>query len=147
MKLFAADALPVSAKSQFVLGRAPSSRGTEQRFLPPGAMMRMSGSPTAHKHAFLSHAIEPIIEALAREAALPSLFAYAARNLADKRASAMPWVRTRIVARNTWSPSALALHREHSDADGRIDRVSESPALAAALEHSSSSPPTKSATA
>jgi hypothetical protein len=89
--------------------------------------------------AFLSQAIEPILEALVRENALPALFAYAAKNLADKRGIGDAMVRNKNcgaehlvhVVRSLSTESIQMLMEE-------LDRVSESPALAAALEHSSS---------
>jgi len=89
--------------------------------------------------AFLSHAIEPIIEALARETALPALFAYAAKNLADKPGIGDAMVRNKkcgaehlvALVRSLSTESIQMLMEE-------LERVSESPALAAALEHSSS---------
>jgi hypothetical protein len=89
--------------------------------------------------AFLSQAMEPVVEALAREAALPALFAYAAKNLADKPGIGDAMVRNKNcgaehlvhVVRSLSTESIQMLMEE-------LDRVSESPALAAALEHSSS---------
>jgi hypothetical protein len=89
--------------------------------------------------AFLSQAMEPVIEALARETALPALFAYAAKNLADKPGIGDVMVRNKNcgaeylipVVRSLSTVSIQTLMEE-------LERVSESPALAAALEHSSS---------
>jgi replication fork clamp-binding protein CrfC len=89
--------------------------------------------------AFLSQAMEPVVEALAREAALPALFAYAAKNLADKPGIGDAMVRNKNcgaehlvhVVRSLSTESIQMLMEE-------LERVSESPALAAALEHSSS---------
>jgi len=50
--------------------------------------------------AILSQPVESFVEALKREQALPALFSYAAKNLADKPASATPWCRTKTVLRN-----------------------------------------------
>ena len=89
--------------------------------------------------AFLSHAIEPIIEALAREAALPALFAYAAKNLADKRGIGDAMVRNKNCGAEYLVPVVRSLSAESIQMlMEELDRVSESPALAAALEHSSS---------
>jgi hypothetical protein len=89
--------------------------------------------------AFLSQPIESIVEALARENALPALFAYAAKNLAEKNGIGDAMVRNKncsaehlvSVVRSLSTESIQMLMEE-------LDRVSESPALAAALEHSSS---------
>ena len=89
--------------------------------------------------AFLSQPIESIVEALARETALPALFAYAAKNLADKPGIGDAMVRNRScgaeylvhVVRSLSTESIQILMEE-------LDRVSESPALAGALEHSTS---------
>ena len=87
--------------------------------------------------ALISQSIEPIIEALARETALPALFAYAAKNLADKPGIGDAMVRNKncgpehlvLVVRSLSTESIQMLMEE-------LDRVSDSPALAAALEHS-----------
>jgi len=85
--------------------------------------------------AFLSHAIEPIIEALAREAALPALFAYAAKNLADKRGIGDAMVRNKNCGAEYLVPVVRSLSAESIQMlMEELDRVSESPALAAALE-------------
>jgi hypothetical protein len=89
--------------------------------------------------ALISQSIEPIIEALARETALPALFAYAAKNLADKPGIGDAMVRNKncgpehlvLVVRSLSTESIQMLMEE-------LDRVSDSPALAAALEHSTS---------
>jgi len=89
--------------------------------------------------AFLSHAIEPIIEALARETALPALFAYAAKNLADKRGIGDAMVRNKNCGAEHLVPVVRSLSAESIQMlMEELERVSESPALAAALEHSSS---------
>jgi hypothetical protein len=89
--------------------------------------------------ALLSQPAESIIEAIARETALPALFAYASKNLADKSGIGDAMVRNKncgaeylvLVVRSLSTESIQLLMEE-------LERVSESPALAAALEHSSS---------
>jgi len=89
--------------------------------------------------AFLSHAIEPIIEALARETALPALFAYAAKNLADKPGIGDAMVRNKNCGAEHLVPVVRSLSSESIQMlMEELDRVSASPALAAALEHSTS---------
>lgn len=89
--------------------------------------------------AFLSQAMEPVIEALTRETAIPALFAYAAKNLADKPGIGDAMVRNK----NCGAEYLIAVVRSLSTVSiqmlmEELERVSESPALAAALEHSSS---------
>jgi hypothetical protein len=89
--------------------------------------------------AFLSQPVESVAEALLRETALPALFAYAAKNLADKPGIGDAMVRNKNcaaeylvhVVRSLSAESIQILMEE-------LDRVSESPALAGALEQSSS---------
>jgi hypothetical protein len=89
--------------------------------------------------AFLSQAIESVIEALARETVLPALFAYAAKNLADKRGVGDAMVRNKNCAAEYLVPMVRSLSTESIQIlMEELDRVSESPALAAALEHSTS---------
>ena len=89
--------------------------------------------------AFLSHAIEPIIEALTRETALPALFAYAAKNLADKPGIGDAMVRNKNCGAEHLVPVVRSLSTESIQMlMEELDRVSDSPALAAALEHSTS---------
>ncbi len=89
--------------------------------------------------AILSQPIESFVEALKREQAIPALFSYAARNLADK-----PGVCDAMVQNKNCPAESLVPVVRHLSALGiqalmeELDRVSESPALAAALEHSSS---------
>ncbi len=89
--------------------------------------------------AILSQSVESFVEALKREQALPALFAYAARNLADK-----PGVCDAMVQNKKCPAEQLVPLVRHLSALGiqalmeELDRISESPALAAALEHSSS---------
>jgi hypothetical protein len=89
--------------------------------------------------AILSQPVETFVEALKREQALPALFAYAARNLADK-----PGVCDAMVQNKNCSAEYLLPVVRHLSTLGvqtlmdELERVSESPALAAALEHSTS---------
>src|SRR5437879_12999810 len=89
--------------------------------------------------AILSQPVESFVEALKREHAIPALFSYAARNLADK-----PGVCDAMVQNKNCSAEHLVPLVRHLSALGiqalmeELDRISESPALAAALEHSSS---------
>jgi len=89
--------------------------------------------------AILSLPVESFVEALKREQALPMLFTYAARNLADK-----PGVCDAMVQNKNCSAEHLVPVVRHLSTLGiqalmeELDRVTESPALAAALEHSSS---------
>ena len=89
--------------------------------------------------AILSQPVETFVEALKREHALPALFAYAARNLADK-----PGVCDAMVQNKSCPAEFLVPIVRHLTAMGiqalmeELDRISESPALAAALEHSTS---------
>jgi len=89
--------------------------------------------------AFLSQAMEPVIEALAREIALPALFAYAAKNLADKPGIGDAMVRNKKCGAEHLVPVVRSLSTESVQMlMEELERISESPALAAALEHSSS---------
>ena len=89
--------------------------------------------------AILSLPVESFVEALKREHALPALFAYAARNLADK-----PGVCDAMVQNKNCGAEHLLHVVRHLSTLGiqtlmeELERVSESPALAAALEHSTS---------
>ena len=94
---------------------------------------------TRAQDALLSFPLESMIEALRRENSLPTLFAYAARNMGDKPGVGDALVQNKHcpaehlvpVARHLSTASVQALMEE-------LDRVSASPALAAALEHSTS---------
>ena len=89
--------------------------------------------------AFLSQPIESIVEALARENALPALFAYAAKNLADKDGIGDAMVRNKNCSAEHLVPVVRSLSTESIQIlMEELDRVSESPALAGALEHSNS---------
>lgn len=89
--------------------------------------------------AILSQPVESFVEALKREQALPALFAYAGKNLADK-----PGVGDAMVQNKNCSAEYLVPVVRHlstlciQSLMEELDRVSESPALAAALEHSTS---------
>jgi hypothetical protein len=94
------------------------------------------------QEAILSQPLEAFVEALKRERAVSALFAYAGRNLVDK-----PGVCDAMVHNKNCSAEHLIPIARHLSALGvkalmdELDRVSESPALAAALEHSSSITP------
>ena len=91
------------------------------------------------QEAILSQPLEAFVEALKREKAVSALFSYAGKHFADKPAVCDAMVQNKScaaehlvpVARHLSLPSVKALLEE-------LDRVSDSPALAAALEHSSS---------
>jgi hypothetical protein len=89
--------------------------------------------------ALLSQPVESFVEALKREQALPALYAYAAKNLADK-----PGVCDAMVLNKNCGAEFLVPAVRHLSTLGiqalmeELDRVSESPALASALEQSSS---------
>jgi hypothetical protein len=89
--------------------------------------------------AILSQPVEAFVEALKREQALPALFSYAAKNLADK-----PGVCDAMVQNKNCPAEQLVPIVRHLSTLGiqalleELERVSESPALASALEHSSS---------
>ena len=89
--------------------------------------------------ALLSQPTESIIEAIARETALPALFAYAAKNLADKSGIGDAMVRNKNCGAEYLVPMVRTLSTESIQMlMEELDRVSESSALAAALEHNSS---------
>jgi hypothetical protein len=89
--------------------------------------------------AILSQPLESFVEALKREQVLPALLAYAAKNLADK-----PGVCDAMVQNKNCPAEQLVPIVRHLSTLGiqalmeELDRISESPALASALEHSSS---------
>jgi len=91
------------------------------------------------QEALLSQPSESFVEALKREKAVPALFSYAARNLADK-----PGVCDAMVQNTNCPAEFLVPVVRHLSALGiqalmdELDRVSDSPVLAAALEHSTS---------
>lgn len=92
---------------------------------------------TRASDAILSIAPEAFVEAIKREKAQPALFAFAARHLADKTGICDALVQNRNcaaehlvhIARHLSAVATQALMEE-------LDRVSASPVLAAALEHS-----------
>src|SRR6266849_544728 len=89
--------------------------------------------------AILSQPIESFVEAIRREHALPALFSYAAKNLAGK-----PGVCDAMVQNKNCPAEYLVPVVRHLSTIGiqslmeELDRVSESPTLASALEQSSS---------
>jgi hypothetical protein len=89
--------------------------------------------------AILSLPAESFVEALKREQALPVLFSYAAKNLADK-----PGVCDALVQNKNCAAEYLLPVVRHLSTLGiqalmeELERVSESPALAVALENSTS---------
>ncbi|HEX4542786.1 MAG TPA: hypothetical protein VH114_06435 [Candidatus Acidoferrum sp.] len=89
--------------------------------------------------AILSLPVEFFVEALKREHALPALFSYASKHLADK-----PGISDAMVQNKNCAAEHLLHIVRHLSALGvqtlmeELDRVSASPALAAALEHSTS---------
>jgi hypothetical protein len=91
------------------------------------------------QQAILSLPVESFVEALKREQALPALFSYASKNLPDK-----PGICDAMVQNKNCGADYLLHIVRHLSALGvqalmeELDRVSESPALAAALEHSTS---------
>jgi hypothetical protein len=91
------------------------------------------------QEALLSQPLESFVEALKRPEALPAVFAYAGKNLSDK-----PGVCDAMVQNKNCSAASLVPVVRHLSTLGiqalmeELDRVSESPALAAALEHSTS---------
>jgi hypothetical protein len=96
--------------------------------------------------AFLSQPVESIVEALARETALPALFAYAVKNLADKPGIGDAMARNKNCAAEHLVPVVRSLSTESIQMlMEELDRVSESPALAGALELCSSVTPEQKA--
>jgi hypothetical protein len=89
--------------------------------------------------AILSQPVESFVEALKREQALPALFSYAAKNLADK-----PGVCDAMVQNKNCTAEQLIPIVRHLSTLGiqalmeELDRVTESSALASALEQTSS---------
>jgi hypothetical protein len=87
--------------------------------------------------AILSQPIESFVEAIKREQALPALLSYAARNLADK-----PGICDAMVQNKNCSAEFLVPVARYLSSLGiqslmeELDRVTESSALASALEHS-----------
>jgi hypothetical protein len=97
---------------------------------------------TRAQDVLLSQSAESFVLAIQREQALPSLFKYAAQNLADKPGIA------EALLKNRNCPAALLIQavphlsaaQTQSLAED-LERVSESPALASALERSSALSP------
>lgn len=91
------------------------------------------------QEALLSLPVETFVDALKRAEAAPALFAYAARNLADK-----PGICDTMVQNKNCGAEYLAPVVRHISSLGiqalmeELDRVSESPVLAAALESNTS---------
>jgi hypothetical protein len=89
--------------------------------------------------ALLSLPVESMIEALARDTALTPLFAYAAKNLADKSGVGDAMVRNKNCPAEFLVPMVRSLSTESIQLlMEELTRVSESPALASALEHNAS---------
>lgn len=89
--------------------------------------------------ALLSQPIESLVEALARETALPALFAYAAKNLGDKPGVSHAMVQNKHCGAEYLVHVVRHLSTESiQDLMEELDRVSASPALAGALENCSS---------
>ncbi len=92
---------------------------------------------TRAQDAILSLSLEAFIEAIKREQALPALFSYAAKHLADK-----PGICDALVHNKNCATEHLVYAVRHLSAPGiqtlmeELDRISQSPTLAAALEHS-----------
>lgn len=92
---------------------------------------------TRASEAIFSLPVESFVLAIQRENALPALFAYAARNLADKPGISDALVQNKNCPAEHLVP--LARHLSPVAAQALVedlDRLSVSPALAAALEHS-----------
>ena len=91
------------------------------------------------RDTLLSFPMEFIIQALQRESALPGLFAYAARHMGDK-----PGVADAMAQNKHCSPEHLLPIARYLSTAGTqalmddLDRLSSLPALAGALEHSTS---------
>jgi hypothetical protein len=89
--------------------------------------------------ALLSLPVEAFVAAISREKALPAVFHYCARNLADK-----PGIGEALVGNTACPPEELVHVVRHLSTLGiqtlmeELDRVSASPTLAAMLEQSSS---------
>jgi hypothetical protein len=92
---------------------------------------------TRSQEALIGDSPEVFVQALARETALPALFAYAAKNL-----SSNPSIREAMVANRNCPAEHLIPLVPHLSASHikalieELDRVTASPALAAALENS-----------
>jgi hypothetical protein len=90
------------------------------------------------QESLLSQPVEAFVEAVKRENAVPALFAYVARNLADK-----PGICDAMVQNKNCKAEHLAPVVRHLSSLGiqslmeELDRVSDSPALAVALDQNS----------
>lgn len=94
---------------------------------------------TRAQEALLSFPLQSMIEALSRETALPAVFAYAAKNMADKPGIADAMAQNKNCPGDHLAPVARHLSTSNVQAlMEELERVCASPALAAALEHSSS---------
>lgn len=87
--------------------------------------------------ALISYPVDAFVAALKREKAVPALFSYAAKKLSDK-----PGIGDAMVQNKNCSAEFLVPIARHLSLLGvqalleELERVSESPALAGALEHS-----------
>jgi hypothetical protein len=87
--------------------------------------------------ALIAYPVDSFVAALKRENAVPALFSYAAKNLADK-----PGIGDAMVQNKNCGAEFLVPIARHLSMLGvqalmeELERVSESPALAGALEHS-----------
>ena len=87
----------------------------------------------------VSQPLEAFLQALARESAVPALFSYCAHHLADKPGIGETMIKNRACAAEQLVPVVRHLSTLGIQAlMDELDRVSLSPELAAALEHSSS---------
>jgi hypothetical protein len=91
------------------------------------------------QEALLSEPTDHFLEAMKRETAVPALFSYAAKNLADKPGVCDAMVQNKSCGAENLVPvvrhlSTLAIQTLMED----LDRISESPALAGALAHTTS---------
>jgi hypothetical protein len=88
------------------------------------------------EEALLTQNVDAFVAAMKRDAAAPALFAYAAKNLADK-----PSIADAMVANKNCAAEYLVPVVRHMTSAAMqllledLDRVSQSPPLAAALEH------------
>jgi hypothetical protein len=89
--------------------------------------------------AILSQPVESFVEALKREHALPALFLYAGKHLADKPGVCDAMVQNKNCPAEFLVPVVRHLSTlEIQSLMEELERISESPALASALEHSPS---------
>jgi hypothetical protein len=94
---------------------------------------------TRSQEALLSQPLEAFLEALAREDAAPALFSWCGHHYADKPGVADAMVKNRACGPEHLVPVVLHLSTDCAQAlMEELDRVSSSPVLAAALEHSTS---------